>query len=158
MFFIISFFLFFSECVPLLAFVLGFNKRCFLRSRCSMEMWCPDNTGRDSSGLVGPPSRERAWFNSPDWGGSSSRRTRTVAKENGASLDWIIVVLVLVLVLVSDACYREAMSLSTRATVTGTCLHVARHLGVRLRAFPPSQPRMIENCVSSGAPRKTLKN
>ena len=33
-------FLLFSRYMPLLAFVLGFNKRCSLRSRCSMEMWC----------------------------------------------------------------------------------------------------------------------
>ena len=31
-----------------LAYVSGFNKRCFLRSRCSMEMWCPDDIGQDS--------------------------------------------------------------------------------------------------------------
>ena len=28
----------------------GFNKRCFLRSRCSMEMWCPDDMERDKLG------------------------------------------------------------------------------------------------------------
>ena len=32
--------------VLLLAFVSEFN--CFLHSRCSMEMWCPDDIGRDS--------------------------------------------------------------------------------------------------------------
>ena len=32
--------------MPLLAFdLLGLTKRCFLRSRCSMEMWCPDDMG-----------------------------------------------------------------------------------------------------------------
>ena len=31
-------FLLFFKCMPLQAFVIGFNKRCFLRSRCSMEM------------------------------------------------------------------------------------------------------------------------
>ena len=35
-------------------------------------MWCPDDTGRDSWGWVGPPAWERACFNSPEWGGGSS--------------------------------------------------------------------------------------
>ena len=39
---------FFLDFVPLPAFVLGFNNRCFLRSRCSMEMWCLDDIGRSS--------------------------------------------------------------------------------------------------------------
>ena len=60
-------YLFFS----FLAFVLGF-KNVSLRSRCSMEMWCPDDIGRDSWDWVGPPPWERARFNSPEWGGSSS--------------------------------------------------------------------------------------
>ena len=34
--------------VPLLAFVSEFNCGCFLQSRCSMEMWCLDDRGRDS--------------------------------------------------------------------------------------------------------------
>ena len=33
-------FSFFSMYVPLLAFVSEFNKRFFLRGRCSMEVWC----------------------------------------------------------------------------------------------------------------------
>ena len=45
---------------------------CFLRSRCSMEMWCPDDIGRDSWDWVGPPAWGRACFNSPEWGGGSS--------------------------------------------------------------------------------------
>ena len=45
---------------------------CFLRSRCSMEMWCPDDIGRDSWDWVGPPAWERACFESPEWGGGSS--------------------------------------------------------------------------------------
>ena len=56
--------------VLLLALVSEFN--CFLRSRCSMEMWCPDDIGRDSWDWVGPPVWERACFNSPEWGGGSS--------------------------------------------------------------------------------------
>ena len=35
----------------MLALVSEFN--CFLRSRCSMEMWCPDDIGRDSWDWVG---------------------------------------------------------------------------------------------------------
>ena len=56
--------------VSLLANVSEFN--CFLRCRCSMEMWCPDDVGRDSWDWVGPPGWERACFNSPEWGGGSS--------------------------------------------------------------------------------------
>ena len=37
-----------------------------------MEMWCPDDTGRDSWDWVGPPAWGRACFNSPEWGGGSS--------------------------------------------------------------------------------------
>ena len=51
-------------------YVSEFN--CFPRSRCSMEMWCPDDKGRDSWDWVGPPAWERACFNSPEWGGGSS--------------------------------------------------------------------------------------
>ena len=54
----------------LLALVSEFN--CFLRSRCSMEMWCPNDIGRDSWDWVGPPAWRRACFNSPEWGGGSS--------------------------------------------------------------------------------------
>ena len=46
--------------------------RWFLHSRCSMEMWCPDDTGRDSWDWVGLPAWWRACFNSPEWGGISS--------------------------------------------------------------------------------------
>ena len=56
--------------VLLLALVSESN--CFLRSRCSMEMWCPDDIGRDSWDWVGPAAWERACFNSPEWGGGSS--------------------------------------------------------------------------------------
>ena len=78
-------FFFFSN-FSFLAFVSRFSNRCFLRSRCSTETWCPDDNGRDSWDWVGPPAWERARFNSPEWGGGSS------PVENGASPDWIIVV------------------------------------------------------------------
>ena len=64
--FFISFFHFsFLSCtsfkyVSLLAFVSKFDKRCFLYNRCSMVMWCLDDTGRDSWDWVGPPTQERA--------------------------------------------------------------------------------------------------
>ena len=51
-----------------------------------MEMWCPDDIGRDSWDWVGPPAWERACFNSPEWGGGSSPVL------HGASPDCIIVV------------------------------------------------------------------
>ena len=56
--------------VLMLALVSELN--CFLRSRCSMEMWCPDDIGRDCWHWVGPPAWGRACFNSPEWGGGSS--------------------------------------------------------------------------------------
>ena len=46
--------------ISLLASVSEFNCRCFLRSRCHMEMWCPDDMGRDSWDWVGPPTWKRA--------------------------------------------------------------------------------------------------
>ena len=69
--FLLFFFLgFLSNIFCFLALVSEFN--CFLRSRCSMEMWCPDDIGRDSWDWVGPPAWGRACFNSPEWGGGSS--------------------------------------------------------------------------------------
>ena len=65
-------------------------KKSFLRSRCSMEMWCPDDTGRDSWDWVGPPAWGRACFNSPEWG------WRLLACFHGASPDCIIGVVVCV--------------------------------------------------------------
>ena len=37
-----------------------------------MEMWCPDDIGRESWDWVGPPAWGRACFNPPEWGGGSS--------------------------------------------------------------------------------------
>ena len=42
----------------LLALVSEFN--CFLCSRCSMEIWCPDDIGRDNWDWGRLPGRERA--------------------------------------------------------------------------------------------------
>ena len=86
-FFLKNVFLLFFENMPLLAFVSGKNKRCFLRCRCSMEMWCLDDIVRDSWDWVGPPTWVRACFNSPEWGGGSS------PVKNGASPDCTIVLL-----------------------------------------------------------------
>ena len=47
----------------LLALVSEFN--CFLRSRCSMEMWCPDDIGRDGWDWVGPPVRVESMLQLP---------------------------------------------------------------------------------------------
>ena len=54
------------------ALVSFFNRWCFLRTWCSMEMWCLDDVGRDGWDWVLPLPWERARFNSPEWGGSSS--------------------------------------------------------------------------------------
>ena len=67
------------------SFFIAFNFRCFLRSRCFMEMWCPDDEGRDSWVSVGPRT-----------GGEHDSTLRSLvrllAEENGASPDCIIVV------------------------------------------------------------------
>ena len=61
--FLLFFFLvFLSNIFFLLALVSEFN--CFLRCRCSMEMWCPDDIGRDSWDSVGPNAWGRACFDS----------------------------------------------------------------------------------------------
>ena len=52
--FFFSVFLYFFQIFFLLALVSEFN--CFLRSRCSMEMCCRDDIGRDSWDWVGPPA------------------------------------------------------------------------------------------------------
>ena len=52
----VSSFLFFFQIFSLLALVPEFSCRCFLRIRRSMEMWCLDDTGRDSWDWVGPPT------------------------------------------------------------------------------------------------------
>ena len=57
-FFLLFFFL--NICASSICIVSGFNKRCFLRGPCSMEMWCPDDMERDSWDWVGPPTWERA--------------------------------------------------------------------------------------------------
>ena len=76
-----------------------------------MEMWCPDDIGRDSWDWVGPPAWERACFNSPGWGGGSS------PVKNGASPDCIVVVVVVV---VSEWALSERISTAlTRATQDG---------------------------------------
>ena len=54
--------------VSLLTLVSEFNYRCFLCGRCSMEMWCPDDIGRDGVGL-GHLLGESMMSNSPEWGG-----------------------------------------------------------------------------------------
>ena len=82
--FFFSFCLYFFQICFLLALVSEFN--CFLRSRCSMEMWCPNDIGRDSWEWVGPPAWWRACFNSTEWCGGSS------PLKNEASPDCIIVV------------------------------------------------------------------
>ena len=56
--FFFSFFLYFFQMYSIAG--ISIRVYCFLRSRCSMEMWCPDDIGRDSWDWVGPPAWERA--------------------------------------------------------------------------------------------------
>ena len=82
-FFLVPFFS--SKFISLLASVSEFNCRCFLRSRCSMEMWCLDDTGRNSwIGLDHLLGREHDEL--PRVG------RKLLACQNGTSPDCVIVV------------------------------------------------------------------
>ena len=58
----------------MLALVSEFN--CFLRGRCSMEMWGPDDKGRDSCDLVGH-QLEREHASTPQSGVEAPRLLKT---------------------------------------------------------------------------------
>ena len=75
-----------------------------------MEMWCPDDVGRDSWDWVGPPPWERACFNSPEWGGGSSP-----VKTEPPQI--VLLLLLLFLSVHSSACMSTAR---TDAAVTET--------------------------------------
>ena len=109
--FLVHFFLkkkvssFFFSCISfkyflLLALASEFN--CFLRSRCSTEMWCPDDIGRDGWGESMIQLPRVGW--------------RLLACQNGASPDCIMVVVV-----VSDACLDVRCVWSTTVTETNWC-------------------------------------
>ena len=115
-------------------FYFWHSYQSFLRSWCSMEMWCLDDIRRDSWDWVGPLAWERACFNSPEWGGGSS----PVETE---PLQIVLLLLFLLLFRTRALMFdvdghkeqrRDAMSPRTN-------LHVAGHLGVRLPATPPPQ-------------------
>ena len=78
-----------SNCISLPASVSEFNSRCFLRGRSSMEMWCPDDIGREELGLSGGNYR----------GESMIPPLQSVVE---ASPDWIIFVVWLVWCVVVD--------------------------------------------------------
>ena len=89
----------------LLALVSEFN--CFLRTRCYMEMWCPDDIGRDSWDWVGPPAWERACFKSPEWGGGSSPVKAEPPQIVLLLLLFVVVVVVEVVVVVVRTCVLQ---------------------------------------------------
>ena len=76
--------------ISLLAFVSEFYSCCFFRSRCSMEMWCPDDTGRDCLDWFG---FGREYDSTPQ-----SRVEAPRLLKNGASPVCIVVVVVVVVV------------------------------------------------------------
>ena len=83
--FFFSLFMYFFQIIFLLALVSEFN--CFLRCRCSMEMWCPD----DMAGLLGlgwAACLGESMLQLPRVG------WRLLPCQNGASPDCIIVVVV----------------------------------------------------------------
>ena len=109
-------FLFFiSFQMPFPALVSGFNKRCFLRSRCSMKMWCPDDTGRDSWDWVGPPAGE-SMLQLPRVG------WRLLACKNGTSPDCTTIVVFVVVAVV------QTIERGTRVC-PGVCLHAVNSKG-----------------------------
>ena len=108
-------------------------------SVCSMEMWCPDDIGRDSSDRVGPPTGERAWFNSPEWsGGSSPVKTEPLQ-------------IVLLLLFWTR---RSTMSLRQRHRSIN-CAACDRTPGRQTPGVPgTSELSTTNNCWSSRAPKK----
>ena len=121
-----------------LAFVSRFNKRCFLRNRCSMEMWCLSDTGRDSWDWVGPPAWGRTCFNSPEWGGGSSL-VKTEPPQNVLLLllvcCWCVVVLCVVALL--RCCCCCVLLLCAVCNVRFLCVCVFRlRLCLCLRSMP----------------------
>ena len=50
----------------------------------------------------------------PEWGGSSSRRKRIMAKEDGAPLGWIMVVVVVVVLAVAVAVVLRALRVTLK--------------------------------------------
>ena len=107
-----------------------------------MEMWCPDDIGRDSWDWVGPPAWERACFNSPEWGGGSSP-VKTEPHQ-------IVLLLLLLLTQIDET----AMLMSTPLyDLIG--IPVPSHLGVNSRRLRhPGEPSTTKNSSSSRA-RKT---
>ena len=77
----------FSLKMPLLTFVTRFNKRSFLRSRCSMEMWCLDDIGRGSWDWVGGE-----YASTPQSGVGGSSPVKTEPPQIGLLLLALVVV------------------------------------------------------------------
>ena len=129
--------------MPLQAFVLRFSKICFLSSRCSTEMWCLDDTGRDSWDWVGPPPWEGAWFNSPERGGGSS------PVKNGTSAGccccWLLMWLLLFLLDLSGR-----MSMSTSAEN-----EIVQEPTIAKNSSPSGLRKLVLN---SGTTRRSAKN
>ena len=125
----------------LLAFVSEFN--CFLRSRCSMEMWCPNDIGRDSWDWVGPPAWGRACFNSPEWGGGSS----PVGSEP-PQIVFLLLLLLLPLLFVSG--YRSEECMST------TCHEAIGRSPRQQRTLHRRGLRKL--ALNSGTTRRSAKN
>ena len=131
---------FLSSCISfkyvlLLAVVSEFN--CFLRSQFSMEMWCPDDTGRDSWDWVGPPAWERACF-IVGW------RLLAVKTEPPQ--------IVVLLLFQTRACNSKCMVTMTEPECATP---VPSHLGVKLPATPaPLEPSSTHSCERLKA-RKT---
>ena len=128
--------------VSLVALVSEFHDRCFLRSRCSMELWCPDDIGRDS------------W----DWAtylGDSTIQLprvgwRLLACENGASPDRIIVVVVVVVVVVVGLWFLTRCK--QRRVCPGHCTH-APNCGDHVPVDMTSRP-----CTQVQGPKKLTLN
>ena len=132
----------------MLALVSEFN--CFLRSRCSMEMWCPDDTGRDSWDWVGPPAWGRACFNSPEWGGGSSP-VKTEPPQ---------IVLLLLLLLFSTRSFRKDVicrqDLRMKLCRSPRWQRTLRHRGLRKMALNSGRTRRSAKKGQKG--RKTQSN
>ena len=100
---------------------------CFLRSRCSMEMWCPDDIGRDSWDWVGPLAWGREHASPLQSGVEAPRLLKTEPRQVG-----IIVVL--------DRLRRAASVYPQIAEMSWK-----------------REPSMTNNCGSSRARKKSSK-
>ena len=135
--------------VSLPASVSEFNCRCFLRSRCSMEMWCPDDIRRDSWDCVGTYLGE-SMIQLSRVGVEAPR----LLKRNLSRLYYCCCCIGCVF----NSVYVHSCECNASHSHE-TDLYVAEHLGVRLPANPPPlSPRQLRNLSGRGLSKKSAES